>query len=235
MTDSVDYQAKLANFPELRGCAGWRAIGLPVTTRNDEAAKLLDLSFRAAFTRSAPRYHGLDPAQVAAAAAHADSSCPMAYIAALALRCIGGSKTIVQPALAEASACAAGGSCSAWERRHLHAVSEYASADDNAVGNLYTAIVQDYPFDTLAISLAFIHNSPARRASLLQNSGAAMEAWAAPATCTPGDLYPFLLAEHAYSLGENERYEESERLAQLALEMEPTCALATHQSEMELC
>jgi hypothetical protein len=110
-------------------------------------------------------------------------------------------------------------------------VSEYASVDDDAVGDLYTGIVQDYPKDTLALSLAFIHNSPARRRALLDNSGAAMGAWEPPSSSEPGDLYPFLLAEHAYSLGENEEYEESERLARLALKMEPTCALATHQSE----
>ena len=154
----------------------------------------------------------------------------MAHVAALALRCVGGSKANVEAALAAAVKCAASGS-SAWERQHLHAVSEYASIDDDAVGDLYTSIVQNYPNDTLALSLAFIHNSPARRKALLDNSGAAMAAWEPPSSSEPGDLYPFLLAEHAYSLGENEEYQESERLARLALKMEPTCALATHQSE----
>jgi tetratricopeptide (TPR) repeat protein len=229
VAEPIDYHAKLATYPELRDRRGWREeLGLDVTTSSDECCRLLDLAFRAAFTRSAPRYHALDAAKIAAAAVRADDSCPMAHVAALALRCIGGSKANVHPALAAATAaCAAG--CSEWERRHLEVVTEYASADDGAVGDLYTAIVQDFPFDTLALSLAFIHNSPARRAALLDNSGAAMATWAQPTSSEPGDLYPFLLAEHAYSLGENEQYEESERFARQALELEPTCALATHQ------
>jgi len=180
------------------------------------------------------RYHGLDAAKLAAAAVRADGSCTMAHIAALALRCVGGTKTNIEPALAAAADCAATG-CSVWEQRHLRVVSEYASIDDDAVGDLYTDIVQDYPNDTLALSLAFIHNTPARRGALLDNSGAAMAAWEPPSSSDPGDLYPFLLAEHAYSLGENEEYQESERLARLALKMEPTCALATHQSETHTC
>ena len=233
----VDYDAKLDAFPELRGCAEWGALGLGLTTASDRCAKLLDLSFRAAFTRSAPRYHGLDGAKVAAAAVEADEACPMAHIAALALRLIGGSKAgpHVQPGLAAArAACDARGS--AWERRHLEIVQAYASPDDDSVGDLYTALVADYPFDILALSLAFIHNSPARRAALLHNTDAMLGGGWGEADCPagicdgqPGDLLPFLFAEHSYSLGENERYEESEEFARRALELEPTCALATHQ------
>ena len=106
-------------------------------------------------------------AKVAAAAVEADEACPMAHITALALRLIGGSKAgpHVQPGLAAArAACDARGS--AWEQRHLEIVQAYASPDDDGVGDLYTALVADYPFDILALSLAFIHNSPARRAAL---------------------------------------------------------------------
>eukprot|EP01044_Picomonas_judraskeda_P029390 COSAG03_NODE_10157_length_668_cov_1.493849_1_plen_92_part_00 len=73
----VDYPGKLRTFPELRDREGWRAIGLPLTARSDVAARLLDLAFRAAFTRSAPRYHALDAAKVAAAAVQADGTCTM--------------------------------------------------------------------------------------------------------------------------------------------------------------
>jgi hypothetical protein len=38
--------------------------GLPLTTKSEAAARLIDLSFRAAFTRSAPRYAALDGAKV---------------------------------------------------------------------------------------------------------------------------------------------------------------------------
>ena len=238
MAPPIDYSptgmdTKLHQYAELRGCAGWEADDLPVTTQNDTAAKLLDLSFRAAFTRSAPRYAALDGAKVAAAAVEADPSCSMAHITALALRLIGASKAAphVQPSLAAATAACAVAS-SVWERRHLHVLTVYASADDSTVGDLYNAIVEDYPFDTLALSLAFIRqhtsnpepdsqgcfserllgnadNSPARRAALLENTVRMLPEWT-PSSGQPGDLYPFLLAEHAYSLGECERYEESE-------------------------
>jgi hypothetical protein len=55
MVDPPDYGEVLAGFPELRSREGWGALGLPLTSRSDEAARLLDLAFRAAFTRSAPR------------------------------------------------------------------------------------------------------------------------------------------------------------------------------------
>jgi hypothetical protein len=114
--------------------------------------------------------------KVAAAAVEADPACPMARITALALTLIGGSKAAphVQPALGAARTCA---TCSGWERRHLQAVTVYASADDSGVGDLYNAIVRDHPFDTLALSLAFIHNSPARRAALLENTDTMLPRW----------------------------------------------------------
>jgi hypothetical protein len=232
-TEQVDYEARLAAYPELRGCAAWQSLGLSPTTSSEKAARLLDLAFRCAFTRSAPRYFGLDASKVAVAAVQADEGCAMAHLAGLALRLVGASKVTahVQPALAAATAACGAGS-SEWERRHLEVVVACASLDDDAVGDLYSAIVRDYPADTLALSMAFVHNSPARREALLRNSEAMLARW--PRTYGSdgrqvGDLYPFLLAEHSYSLGENEQYLKSEDFARRALKLEPTCALATHQ------
>jgi hypothetical protein len=237
-------------WPELRDPAGWHEAGLPLGTADERCALLLDLACRVAFTFSCPRYAGLDASKVAAAAVDADPDCLFAHTTSLAVRLIGGGKGAAAQALDRAvKCCATSRAChSQWERGHLAAVRTYASADDTEVGRMYGELVRAYPFDVLALRLAFMANSPARRRVLLRNTQAVIPHWQrrwrrqqqeqqqeqrddhdGTDGCAPGSLYPFVLGEHSYALGENERYEESEQFARRALHLNRNCSLSTHQ------
>ncbi|KAK0395185.1 hypothetical protein QR680_001160 [Steinernema hermaphroditum] len=211
----------------LRDCQAWKEEGLDMSTTSNEAVKMFDASLRQLVSwMNCEQLGGIE--KTLSKMTSADPDAVMGQVLTLGLNALGTGKSLYRDEEyaknLDSMVKNAEKTGNKREKLHALAVNHFARGEMNSACVLWERILAEHPNDLLALKFAhdgyfFLGDKYNKRDSV----GRVIEKWDKATPC-----YSYLHGMYAFGLEECGEYEESERQARMALELQPQDCWATH-------